>query len=305
MPSEGGAGAGDQISRGSGPRLAVARQLGAVYAAQGAVQAVLCTGSTGRGDADRWSDLELGVVWESAPTAAQRRQAIAATGGQGAQLWPWDDGERLWADAWWHGAPPGHGLLVEVSHTTGAELEDRLAALQRGDPDPLLLSLGDALTSGVALAGLERVAAWRSRITPYPRPLAAAVVRHHGQIDHFWRWQMYVERGNLLQLQLHFGDVATRVVHVACALSGVWWPGPKRLLQTAARLPLGPQDLAARLRRVPHQTPQAAAATLTALVEESYDLVTQHLPEVDAERLRAIFRFARRPWPPATWADGA
>jgi hypothetical protein len=31
-------------------------------------------------------------------------------------------------------------------------------------------------------------------------------------------------------------------------------------------------------------------------VEESYDLVAAHLPEVDTERLRGIFRFARDPW---------
>jgi hypothetical protein len=43
--------------------------------------------------------------------------------------------------------------------------------------------------------------------------------------------------------------------------------------------------------------PPAAAAALTNLVEEAYDRVAEHLPEVDVDRMRAIFRFARQPWP--------
>lgn len=280
----------------SARRLAVARRVAAVYAEVPQVAAVLCAGSTARGQADRWSDLELAVVWTAPPTETQRRAALAAAGGRDAQLWPRDEAWRLWEDAWWDGGPAGHGLLLEVEHTLVADVEALLDALLRPDPQPALLGLADALVNGVPLAGDRRLAAWRARLTPYPRPVAAAAVRRHGQIDHFWRWQMYAERGDGLQLQAHFADVAGRVVQVACALSGVWWPGTKRLPQTAAGLTLAPAGLADRLRRVPHLAPAPAAAALTALVEESFDLVAAHLPEVDTERLRAIFRFARRPW---------
>jgi hypothetical protein len=176
------------------------------------------------------------------------------------------------------------------------DVEAQLEALLRPDPAPPLLALADALVNSVPLTGDRLLADWRARLTPYPRPLAGAAVRRHGQIDHFWRWQVYVERGDGLQLRAHFADVAVRVVHVACALSGVWWPGTKRLPQTAAGLAVAPAALADRLRHVPDLPPPAAAEALVALVEESYDLVETHLPEVETERLRAIFRFARHPW---------
>jgi hypothetical protein len=277
-------------------RLAVARRVAAGYAAQPEVAAVLCTGSTARDQADRWSDLELAVVWAAPPTEAQRRAAIAAAGGRDARLWPRDEAYRMWEDAWWDGGPAGHGLLLEVDHSLVEDVEAQLTALLRPDPRTELLAFGDAFANGLPLAGEERLAGWRDRLTPYPRPLAAAAVRRHGQIDHFWRWQMYAERQDGLQLRAHFAGVAERVVHVACALSGVWWPGTKRLPQTAAGLAVAPAGLAGRLRAVSHLSPPAAAAALTALVEESYELIALHLPEVDTERLRAIFRFARRPW---------
>ena len=35
---------------------------------------------------------------------------------------------------------------------------------------------------------------------------------------------------------------------------------------------------------------------LTALVEETHDLVEEHLPEIDVERLREILRYERPLW---------
>lgn len=36
------------------------------------VDSVFCAGSTGRGHADRWSDLEIGVFWAQLPSDERR-----------------------------------------------------------------------------------------------------------------------------------------------------------------------------------------------------------------------------------------
>jgi hypothetical protein len=280
----------------SAARRVVARAIGSRYAAEPGLSAFLCAGSTARGDADVWSDVELLAVWETPPGDEQRRRLAAEVGGRDVALWGWNSGERACFGAWWHDGPAGRGLLVELTHSIADDLGARVQALLRGDDDPALSTLGDALTGATVLAGERVVGAWRRRLVPYPRAVAAAVVRGRGQIDHFWRWRMYLERDEPLRLQTHFADVAERVVQVGCALSGVWWPGAKRMAGTAARLPVAPPDLAARLRRIPAEAPAVAAASLETLVEESYELVAQHLPEVDVGRLRAVFRFAREPW---------
>ena len=58
-------------------RRQVVRPLLDWYAALDGVDAVMLGGSTARGDADRWSDVEVGVFWERPPTAAQRRAVPA------------------------------------------------------------------------------------------------------------------------------------------------------------------------------------------------------------------------------------
>ncbi|HET8660413.1 MAG TPA: hypothetical protein VFM55_15605 [Micromonosporaceae bacterium] len=277
-------------------RLAAARRIAAGYAADPAVAAVLCGGSTGRGHADRWSDLELGVFWAAPPAPEQREQVVARLAGQDLRQFGYDPGERSRFDEWWYAGPAGSGLLVEVAHLTTADAHALLDALLGGpDPRPYLLSFAAALAYGHPLHG--SVTPWAGRVASYPRPLAVAVVRRHGQLDHFWRWQMYADRGDPHGLRTHFAAVSTALTHLVCALNGRWWPGPKWPGWTLADLAVCPPRLRERLSEADALAPADAAHLLASLVEDAYDLVDGHLPEAGADRLRAVFRFARAPWP--------
>jgi hypothetical protein len=288
--------------QGSAWRLAVARGLAAVYATNPDVLAVLCGGSTGRGHADRWSDLEIGVLWRTLPEDAALAGLAADGGVQARRSWPYDAAERAVAEEYWSGGPAGSGLLVEVQHSTPADLTALLDDLLTGPgPDPFLLTVAAALAQGVPLYGDDALAGFRERVAVYPRAVAVAVVRRLGQIDHFWRWQMYAGRADMLGLRAHFADVAGRLGHVLLALNGRWWPGPKWLGRSLAGLPVAPAGLADGLRLGASAPADQAAAVLSGLVEATYELVGTHLPEADADRLREIFRFSRRPLdaPPA------
>ncbi len=277
-------------------RLDVARRLADEYAADPAVLGVLCAGSTGRGDADRWSDLELLTVWSTSPDDGQRGRVADAVGASAVRLFAHNPAEFGSADDFWLGEP-GLGLLVEVGHATAA---DATAALDRllvdAEPDIYLLTVASAYASGRLMCG--DLSAWRDRVRSYPPDLAAAVIRRHGQIDNFWRWQMYVERGNPHGLRTHFAGVAGAVSHISCALSGRFWPGGKWPTRTLDGLPVAPVDLAERLAAVDTMPPAAAANALADLVDEAYDLVELRQPAVDVDRLREIFHFGRSPWPP-------
>ena len=236
------------------------------------------------------------MFWSQPPTELGRRQVIAELDGSDPRLFDYDDAERTWFDEWWFDGPAGAGLLVEVVHMTtdGAErLLDQL--LVDANPQPYLLTIAAALAYGRPLAG--SVEPLVGRLGTYPRPLAIAAVRQHGQIDHFWRWQMYVERSNPHGLRTHFGGVVSALTHMTCALNGRWWPGAKWPGWTLADVPISPPDLPDRLTQIDRLDPATAAASLAELVEQTYDLVAEHLPEADPERLRSVFRFARKPWP--------
>jgi hypothetical protein len=257
------------------------------YAALDGVDAVMLGGSTARGDADRWSDVEDGVFWHRPPTPEERLAVAADVRLVNLDGPPWDDQLDL------------GGLMVEVAHTltqtVEAALDDLLLA---GKPDGEVMQLAQGIVDGREVSGprAELVAGWQERVATYPRDLAVAVVRYNGNIEKFWRWQMFFERGNPLLVAREFVRMTNQLLNVLYALNGRYSGHVlafKRL--DALELRLAPPSLADRLRAVFDQPAPAGAQTLHDLIEETFDLVERHLPEVDVDLLRATFRNDRTP----------
>jgi hypothetical protein len=267
-----------------------------VYACEPDVDAVMLSGSVARGNADRWSDAELGVFWSRPPTADDRRRLARTGGAQDAHIFPLYEPEAVWCDDLYLGGPSGVGLLVEVVHAETVATEKALAAVfDDHDPNPAGLNRAQGVVDGIAFHGHEVLAGWKRRAAVYPRELAVAVVERAGVIDHFWRWDMYAERRNPAMLALHFATVCEQVVMMLLALNRRYGPHPKWLDTIAASLDLAPPGLTDRIAAVFTSDPPAAAASLTDLVRETFDLVQAGLPEADVGRLRRVFSHRRRP----------
>lgn len=266
------------------------------YAAEPGVQVVLLSGSTARGDADRWSDVEIGVFWSAPPEDAVRTRLAATGGARHCQLFAYDEPEKVWCDDLHLGASLPDGLLVEVVHTLTASTERLLdTVLVQYSSHSAGLNAMQGLVDGIAFHGGDLVERWKSRVTHYPRELAVAVIESAGVIDHFWRWEMLVERRNPVLLAGMFSAVCEQVLGVLLALNRRYGPKPKWLDSLTDSLDIAPRDLGDRLRRVFSGDPAAAAVLLAQLVEETFDLVETYLPEVDVDRLRRIFRHHRSP----------
>jgi hypothetical protein len=79
-------------------------------------------------------------------------------------------------------------------------------------------------------------------------------------------------------------------------MNHIYYFGFKWLDVVVDRLTIKPADLSRRLRQGYQVKPADGAQQLVALVEETYDLVEQHVPGIDVERLRRIFRNKRPFW---------
>ena len=277
-------------------REAVEPVLNAFAAADG-VDAVMVSGSTARGDADRWSDVEVGVFWARRPSLAER--IAVAHAARAADLRTVNEGTPPWHDHVYLGAPRPDGLMVEVVHTFTSAVENMLDdVLISHRPDGPSLDAIKGIVDGRDVRGprAELVAGWQERVQPYPRELALAVVRRDGNIEQFWRWQMLVDRHNPLLLAREFMRIASQLLTVLHALNGKYCGHPsafKRL--DNLDLSLAPPSLAARIRAVFNHPAPEGAQLLHDLVEETYDLIELHLPEVDVRLLRTNFRSNRKP----------
>lgn len=283
-------------------RRAFAEQLAPAYAALPDVAALFAGGSTARGHADRFSDLEIGVVWVRGPTDPERAEAIVTAGGDLVQLYPAEDFGLgpVWADAWKIGRlddAPLTGVEVDMHHFLTEDVERVLrAVLDEFDPDLLKQSLVGAIATCIPLHGEELLERWRQRAADYPDGLRAAVVRANAQIEGLWRLDAFAERENPVAGYSVLTAAHERLLLTLLGLNSKYFSGFKSLEAVAGELELAPRDLLGRIRASYPLRPGASKEELAALVEETYDLIERHVPEVDVRRLRAFLRYERPLW---------
>jgi len=248
------------------------------YSAGGA-RAVLLAGSASRDLADRFSDVDAYVLWDSLPDEGARVAAIERAAGTVDRVWASEDAWTL------------DGVPFEIAHMSVADAEATITdVIERHEPDPGLQLAVSAFATGVPLAGEHVLAPLRTAAVAYPDGLATAVVDAHAQIDFLWQLEAHLERANPLLAYAWVADAHRRLLHALLAANRVYFFGFKRLEAVEARLPSAPPLLAERIREG-YADPAAMGDRVGSLAEETYDIVEQSVPNVDVDRLRAILRY--------------
>jgi hypothetical protein len=283
-------------------RRRLAERIAPAYAARAGVAAVVLGGSAARGHADRYSDIELGVIWTEAPTEDARAGAISAAGGDLVLLYPLEDEVPgpVWSDAWKIGRQNGvpfTGIEVDMSHYVVETVEETLRdVLEAFDPDPMKQNLVGGLVHSIPLHGEAAVTAWQERASIYPQELRLAVVQAHAQIEGLWRLDAYCTRGNPVVGYRVLTAAHEDLLHVLLGLNRVYFTGFKSLDAVVSDLAITPPDLLERIRASYPLELETSRTVLTSLVEEMHDLVEEHLPELDIEWLREILGYERPLW---------
>lgn len=264
-------------------RRALAEHAAQHYAANPQVAAVLLAGSVARGTADQYSDIELDIFWLAEPDNAGRLAPIAHAGGT--LLYQEADANE-WADGFLIG-----GVKVDTSQFLVSTAEQWLADLaDRADPEAEKQLLIAAIQHGEPLHGHWLIADWRARAR-YPGALARAIVAENLSFRPRFFLEMLAARDDLLLLYKCLADVEQLVLNVLLALNQQFLchPHHKWLEWECAQLRIAPPDLAARLKRILRAEPSAAVAQLHTLIEELFDLVDRHMPDLGTAAARAEF----------------
>jgi hypothetical protein len=86
------------------------------------------------------------------------------------------------------------------------------------------------------------------------------------------------------------------LLHVLLGLNRKYYSGFKSLDAVVLDFRIAPQNLLDRMRACYPMGAGRSKAMLTALVEETHDLVEKQVPEIDVDRLREILRYDRPLW---------
>jgi len=222
-------------------RFKIAERVALIYAENQKVAAVIVGGSTARGHADRYSDVEISVFWHQLPTEADRKIVVEQSGADLIRLYPYFEDEQVWCDDFMIGRSepdqPKSGLLVEVAHHIVDMIDTILKqVIQEYNPDAQKLNLIAGVVDGISISGSDLLTQWKNQAKAYPRELSLAVIRRHAQIDHFWRWQMWLERGDYRILMYQsFVEVQKKLLHMLLGLNCQFYFGFKWLDVVIAR----------------------------------------------------------------------
>ncbi len=244
------------------------------------IRAALLAGSAGRGNADRFSDLDLLFYVDEVPTNEAIAEVRRAVGGieplkrhEPTDYW---NGEEFRLD----------GIRTEVSFTTVEHTE--------GELDELLIQLVDVasprqkvlsgIAEGLPLSGQALIGRWKTRLREYPEPFRREMIRRHWNFFPLWYYGEAMARrdSELWRLDVLLDD-AFNLLGVLAGLNRLYFARfeLKRMRDFVAKMELAPPSLADRIEGLFSLAPQEAAEGLGALVEETRALVSGELPDLE------------------------
>lgn len=272
-------------------RLELARRLGAGYAKNPKAALVLASGSTGRGTADQFSDLELDVYWHEPPTGDERRAAALAGGADSVDLFPYEEEE--WAEDIRMG-----DFKVGTSTFLVSTMERYLGqvCVTAGDPAPLAqMRLYEILHAEMLYGDGRLLASWRERAAEYPPTLARTMLRQNLNFEGFgYDEDVMAARDDVILLYTTFSSVARQVLGALLAVNKIYLPNPnfKHVAEIIGEMAHTPPDLLARLKSAYRLPPAEGVLALHGVIADVFDLVDRHLPGFDTAPYRA--HMARR-----------
>ncbi len=274
-------------------RFTLAQQIGKSYAANPKARVVMVAGSTGRGTADRYSDLEIDVYWSAPPTDAERRTAAEGSGGVLLALSDYEDDE-------WEEDISFGGFHASTSTFLVETMERYLTGvLDHYSTAPLPQMRLYSLQHAIPLVGADLVDRWRARAANYPTPLAHAMLRENLVFKGFgYAEDMLAARDDQLLLYDIFCQVERQVLGALLGLNRIYLPNPtfKSIDELIAEMHIKPLHLSARLKQAFHLPPLEGVQHLHNLVEDIFALVETHVPEFDATLYREKVRQRRGTW---------
>ena len=268
--------------------LELAHRNAATYASNPKVSAVLLVGSVARGIADDHSDIDATVCCTEGLTKEERMEAMARNGGADLFTLGNESGDAV-------GVMDQYivdGVTCQFGIGTIGMLEDQIAAVtERFETEHDYHVIMGGLGVAVPLYGEHLVERWRTQARQYPDGLARAMVEAHLT---FRPLTFLRERLAGRDDYFHFHEALTiglrRVMGVMLGLNRLYPEHHfKRLGPLISRMEITPRDLEPRLRSVHENPPARSIEALGGLIDDTFELVARHMPDLDTAATRAKY----------------
>lgn len=273
-------------------RYVLAQQIAAHARANPNVAAVLVEGSVAKDCADRFSDLDLAVIWTRPPSARERSDLVPQAGRRHRHPSPSHQEAGDWVEQ-----SIRDRVTIDVRHTTIQATEHLLAAvLEHADARLARQQDVAALRAALPLVNPTLIARLQQQAAAYPHNLAVAMARKYLHFRPAWEQERLAERNDVLALYDSLCTAQKRLLLVLLGLNHLYYPGWRWVDRLTNEMQVTPPNLSPRFRQlfaIVSIDPLAAVYQLHELIEETFALVETCLPAVDITRARERFHERR------------
>jgi len=258
----------------------LARRITDVYLRHMPIGAALLAGSGARGDADRYSDLDLLMYADEVPPA-EAAAAAQLELGAGPAVVLLAHGPNGFLDQF-----PLDGVQCQVGVIPVGDVEDELDGLlvDHEGLDTPVGKIATGLLEGIPLHGEELLGRWRARVADYPEGLRVAMVRHWWRFFPLWYHEpSLASRDAGLWRQEELVNAAYALIGTLAGVNRLYFARfefkrQRAFLDTMA---VAPPRFADRLETLFTLPPAEAIAELGSLILETQAIVRRELPDVD------------------------
>jgi predicted nucleotidyltransferase len=258
----------------------LARRITDAYLRHMELSGAILTGSGARGDADRYSDLDLLLYGDEVPPA-EAAAAAQRELGAGAPTVLLPHGPSGFLDQF-----PLNGVQCQVGVIPVGDVDDELDGLlvDHEGLDSPVGKIATGLLEGIPFHGDELIARWRARVEAYPDGLREAMVRHWWRFFPLWYHERSLESRDVgLWRQEELVNAAYALIGTLAGVNRLYFARFEFKRQRAfmEKMTLAPPRFADRLESLFTLPPAEAIAELSALVLETQAIVERELPGVD------------------------
>jgi Domain of unknown function (DUF4037) len=271
-------------------RILLAHKIAPAFTANLKVEACFVFGSAVLGISDQYSDLELAFIWSQLPSAEELRAIAQRVGVTGWEIEPRTDATQGWLEQFYLS-----GMKFEAGNWARDTIDNVVSdVVERHDVSQNGLvfekqAIAFHLQRAVVLQGEGIIKQWQTRLSPYPEALAIAMVQKHLNFRPFDGQHVLTDRLEIPMLYENKCAIVRKVLNILFALNRIYHPGFKWTRYWAEQMSIKPPKFFGRLVRVFQADVESGVSDLRQLVEETFGLVAQHLPQVDLKQQRETF----------------
>lgn len=271
-------------------RISLAREIAPLFTASEDIEACFVFGSAALGISDQYSDLELAFIWTQLPSAKELESIARDVGVSSWQIESYGEEQQAWLEQFYLS-----GMKIEAGHWAHSTMDDIVAGVvEQCDVSQQGLLFEKQTTvshlrHGLVLYGEDVIHRWQTQIEPYPEKLAVAMIRKHLKFRPFNGQHILTERLELPMLYENNCSFIRWVLNVLFALNRIYHPGYKWTRYWTEVMSIKPSQLFERMEYIFRSDAASGTKELGKIIEETLDLIQEHMPCIDLEPQRTIF----------------